>query len=162
MGRYVFIDKGALAMQWQRDFAVDTVMQGRNGGALCIEEKIVRFPENGRPHTRFCLETRSCTVPGREKDGWMCYGRADLLLYCFAAHRDPVMELDCYSIDFSALRKWFWTRLPSANWHTHRTEQINHTESRLVPIAEVQSAGFRCRRHVLHDPFAQFRMDGAA
>lgn len=151
-GRYVFLDKGALAGEWQRQNAVDTIAQSRDGAAICVEEKIVRWPASGNPHSRFCLETRSNTNPGREKAGWMEYGRADFLFYCFAQSADPVRQLVCYWIDFPALKAWFWSALPSAKWQAHTTAQINHTESRLVPIAEVQASGVVCRRYVLAEP----------
>src|ERR1044071_1908301 len=73
-GRYVFIDKGRLASTFQRRFAVDTILQGKDGQACCIEEKIVRWPERRKPYDAFTLETRSCTVPGHESPGWMEYG----------------------------------------------------------------------------------------
>ena len=73
-GRYVFMDKGRLSDILQKRYAVDTFIQADNGDASAIEEKIIRFPvKKGKPHTAFCLETRSCTVPGHESPGWMAY-----------------------------------------------------------------------------------------
>ena len=43
-GRYVVIDKGRLATILQKRYAVDTVVQGRDGSAIFVEEKIVRWP----------------------------------------------------------------------------------------------------------------------
>jgi hypothetical protein len=135
-GRYVFIDKGKLASQLQRQYAVDTILQGRNGAAVCVEEKIVRWPKyRTEPYSAFALETRSCTVPGREKDGWMKYGEADYLLYCFANKSETA--LDCYLIDFPALKEWFWPRHES--WPATVTEQINRSECRKVPIRDVEA-----------------------
>ncbi|MGH2447590.1 MAG: hypothetical protein ACRDFS_03175, partial [Chloroflexota bacterium] len=102
-GRYVFIDKGRLATVMQKRFAVDTIAQGKNGNAICIEEKIVRWP--GYTYECFCLETHSCTRPGYETEGWMKYGQADFLLYCFQQHDG---SLDCHLIDFEKLQAWFW------------------------------------------------------
>ena len=138
-GRYVFIDKGALATKFQREYAVDTILQGKGGAAVCIEEKIVRWPKKDKPYSAFTLETRSCTVPGREKDGWMKYGEADYLLYCFANRTESALH--CYLIDFPKLKEWFWPIVE--NWPITVTEQINRTECRVVPITEVE-ANVRC------------------
>lgn len=127
-GRYVVIDKGALATQLQRDFAVDTIAQGRDGAAVCIEEKIVRWA--GRAYTAFALETKSCTLPGLEKPGWMFYGRADFLLYAFQLQSG---DLDCWLINFPKLQEWFWPRettfpvfqMPSRNRSAGRVVSIN-------------------------------------
>lgn len=133
-GRYVFVDKGKLATVLQKRYAVDTILQGKQGGAVCIEEKITRW--KGRVYTNFFLETRSCTVPGKESDGWMVYGQADYLLYAFM--QEDGQTLVVHLIDFPALRDWFWTvhdRYPA--YVMPDTE--NHTEGRLVPIVDVCS-----------------------
>jgi hypothetical protein len=135
-GRFVFLDKGRCASLFQKRMAVDTVVQSENGGAVCVEEKIVRYPEKkNRPHTCFFLETNSCTVPGYESDGWMRYGQADYLLYCFQTKDDEY--LDCWLIDFPQLQEWFW-----GVWEDYRAYRMpntgNHTEGRLVPIADVK------------------------
>jgi hypothetical protein len=152
-GRYVFLDKGKLATEIQRMKAVDTIVQGRENIAVCIEEKIVRWPKiRNEGYTAFTLETMSCTVPGREKAGWMKYGEADYLLYCFS---DPTeTALRCFLIDFPKLQTWFWTEL-SANpckWPHTITEQINRTECRVVPIEDVQANVNPCRDYLAIDP----------
>src|SRR5262249_49080294 len=43
-GRYVHIDRGRLATVLQKQFAVDSIIQGTNGTAFFIEEKFVRWP----------------------------------------------------------------------------------------------------------------------
>ena len=142
-GRYVFIDKGRLASTLQKRFAVDTIAQSKSGDAVCIEEKIVRWPTfpNGKPkdrgYTAFALETQSCTVPGRESDGWMVYGKADYLLYCFANLEQTA--LICYLVDFPKLQAWFWEReheFPPFQM----LDTINRTRGRVVPIADVCEA----------------------
>lgn len=141
-GRYVLIDKGRLATILQKRFAVDTIMQGREGSALCIEEKIVRWP--GYRYASFCLETKSCTVPGFESDGWMVYGQADYLLYCFQTEDG---DLDCWLIDFPKLKTWFWPRE-----HTFPAFQLEHTHNRSagrkVPIMDVHRSVPAWRRQV--------------
>ena len=146
-GRYVFIDKGRLATTFQKRFAVDTIVQGRKGAGLCIEEKIVRWPKvkqpdgswrpRDRPYTAFCLETKSCTKAGWESDGWMVYGESDYLLYCFANKDESA--LDCYLIDFPALQAWFWPRADSFSDFQMR-DTINESAGKVVPIADVQGA----------------------
>jgi hypothetical protein len=157
-GRYVFIDKGALASRLQREFAVDTIVQGpRDGSAVCIEEKIVRWPKRqDYPYSSFALETRSNTNPGREKDGWMVYGQADFLLYCFANKVENA--LNAYLIDFPKLKAWFWPRIEL--WPTTVTEQINHTECRVVPISDVKY-DVPCRQYMLGVYDAQSDLSGS-
>lgn len=134
--RYVFMDKGRCARLLQKRLAVDTVMQTRANGTVCIEEKIVRWPEKkGEPHTAFFLETESCTVPGYESPGWMTYAEADYLLYCFEQQDGG---LDCYLIDFPKLRKWFWER--DTTFPYSRQPEKNQTAGRVVPIKVVRAA----------------------
>jgi hypothetical protein len=136
-GRYVFIDKGKIASKLQRLYAVDTILQGGDGEAICVEEKIVRWPaKRGTPYTAFSLETKSCTVPGREAPGWMWYGEADYLLYVFET---AAGGLDCHLIDFPKLQEWFWkcerdfpTFGPLAT--------LNRSAGRVVPIESVRAA----------------------
>lgn len=133
-GHFVFMDKGRLANVMQRRWAVDTIAQTSHGEAVSIEEKIVRW--KGRHYTAVCLETRSCTVPGREKTGWMEYGRADYLLYCF---QQPEPEkLRCVLVEFQPLKRWFWPIRD--RWPATETDQINKTRSRVVPIEDIRRA----------------------
>lgn len=139
-GRYVTVDKGRLAAALQRR-AVDTIVQGRDGAAICIEEKIVRWP--GRLYTAACLETKSCTVPGHESVGWMMYGEADFLLYCFQLEHG---DLDCWLIDFPRLQEWFWP-LEATFPKFQKTDTINRSAGRVVPLAAIQEAVPFWRRH---------------
>jgi hypothetical protein len=104
-GRYVVVDKGRLATLLQRRCAVDTFLQGEAGACLCAEEKIVRWPKRGVAYDAYALETMSCTVPGHESPGWMRYGRADLLVYCFHQADDSLIV---HVIPFRPLQQWFW------------------------------------------------------
>ena len=81
----------------------------------------------------FALETKSCTVRGYEKDGWMKYSCANWLIYGF----DLVTSIELYQIDFRKLRAWFWNDDNFLNYSTIITSQINRTESRIVPIEDV-------------------------
>ncbi len=134
-GRYVYIDKGRLASTLQKRFAVDTIIQAKNGSAICIEEKIVRW--KGRSYSAFALETHSCTVPGYESDGWMKYGEADYLLYCFQPEQKN--GLNCYLIRFPELKKWFWPlerRFPTFG---PLLDTPNRTKGRVASIALVRA-----------------------
>lgn len=132
-GRYVFLDKGRIADVLQRKHEVDTIIQSRDGGVVAVEEKIVRW--KGKVYDKFFLETKSCTNVGHESDGWMVYGSADYLFYCFSRdERDSA--LDCYLVDFQKLKEWFWPRCE--RWSEFVMPFTpNHTAGRLTPIAEV-------------------------
>ena len=135
-GRYVLMDKGRMATIIQRRFAADTVIQGKYGEAVFVEEKIVRWPERGVPYTAFSLETHSCTNPGRESDGWMVYGEADYLMYCFENQRG---FLDCHLMDFQALKEWF--KPLEKTFPTFKMKHtINKSAGRVVPIDKVKAA----------------------
>lgn len=136
-GRYVFIDKSACSSILQKELAVDTIVQSAKDKAksVCIEEKIEQWP--GWKRKNFALETRSCTVVGREKLGWMHYAKADYLLYAFAFEGNSGLEV--YLIDFPKLREWFWN-LPERYPPHIMKETINHTEFEKVPIDDVRKA----------------------
>ena len=148
-GRYVLLDKGRLTSHFQRRLAVDTIVQGKNGAAVCIEEKIVRWPEKrGKAYTAFCLETESCTNPGHESDGWMVYGQADYLLYCFANARETVLY--CHFIDFIILKKWFWENVD--NFRPFQMTKYNRSRGRVVPIAAIEAAGIEVWSSFIEKP----------
>jgi len=133
-GRFVFVDKSKCSTLIQKRLAVDTLVQSKKGGSVCIEEKIVRW--KGKALEKFFLETESNTNPGHEKTGWMEYGEADYLLYCFEQHDG---DLDCYLIPFLALKAWFWANEGGYYRHT-MPSTINNTAGRLVPIKDVRDA----------------------
>lgn len=134
-GRFVFCDKGDLAKELQQA-AVDTIMQGEEGRIWAIEEKIVRW--KGRRYTALALETWSCTVPGRERQGWMYTAKCDVLLYCFEQEDGSLL---CYAIPFGKLQYWFFDNSHFEQYPTTQTKQINHSECRVVPIDDVLSIG---------------------
>lgn len=143
-GRYVFIDKGRLATRLQREYAVDTILQGKHGAAVCIEEKIVRWP--GYNYSCYALETESCTRPGREKEGWMHYGQADFLLYCFVQPD----ALECHLIDFQALKEWFWPLADEFDRFGPLTT-LNASAGRKVPIRRVEAGIGVVKRRLFPD-----------
>lgn len=129
-GRYVFMDKGRFATILQKRFAVDTIVQRDDGRAVCIEEKIVRWP--GRAYTAYSLETESCTVPGHESDGWMRYAEADWLLYAFMTPS----RLNVHLIEFPKLKEWFWPR--EQDFAVFQNQTRNKSRGRVVPIRAVR------------------------
>ena len=136
-GRYIFINKDKLISKWLQDNAVDTIMQISNRDEVYIEEKIVRW--KGKKYEAMTLEVMSCTVPGREKDGWMKYAKADILAYGFE-QEDGSVEL--YIMNLFKLKDWFWKNVK--NYATTTTEQINRTVCKVVPIKDIQeNVGFK-------------------
>lgn len=147
-GRYVFIDKGRLATTLQKKYAVDTVVQGKNGKACCIEEKIVRW--KGYVYRAYTLETDSCTKPGFESPGWMRYGQADYLLYAFMRPDRLCVHL----IDFPQLQAWFSdneTRFDVFG----PLDTLNRSMGRKVPLVDVAANVKVWVRDVFPDPTAE-------
>lgn len=130
-GRYVYIDKGRLATILQKRFAVDTIMQRTNGDAACIEEKIVRGE-----YTSLTLETMSCTIPGHQSDGWMKYGKADILNWVMCRDDGSVTV---HLFDFPKLQEVFWPR--AEQFEETISAQHNRTTCRKVPIKWIDSRG---------------------
>ena len=130
-GRFVLMDKGRLSTFLQRRQAIDTVVQAKDGGAISIEEKIVRWP--GYEYSAYCLETESCTIPDHESDGWMHYGESDYLLYCFEQEDGGLL---CDLIEFQPLKEWFWPL--AEDWPTFQMPTQNRTRGRLVPVKMVR------------------------
>jgi len=142
-GRFVFADKGAFAELIQKEMAVDTIAQGRENKVLAIEEKIVRW--KGKRYTAYTLETMSCTVPGRERKGWMHYAKCDYILYCFEQEDHGV---EAHLIPFPPLQKWFFECV--GRFASTVTEQINKTECKIVPIADVWANVPGCKSYSIY------------
>jgi len=140
-GRFVFLDKGKLATRLQREFAIDTVLQGKGNSVFGIEEKIVRWP--GYKYTAYTLETMSCTVTGHEKKGWMHYSTCDYLLYCFV--QADSKSIIAHLIPFPKLQTWFFEEDKYLAYRSNITDQNNHTETKIVPIKDVWSAIQECK-----------------
>jgi hypothetical protein len=116
---------------WNGPHPVDTLWL-RRGQWLRVEEKIVRFlPDRGH-YEAYALETHSCTVPGRERWGWMKTSTADLLAYAFDTGKDL---LRLHLIPLAALKAWFWPRVE--RFPVSISPQINRTHCRIVPIVDV-------------------------
>ena len=144
-GRYVYIDKGRLATTLQKQYAVDTILQGEAGAVVCVEEKIIRWA--GRVYTAITLETKSCSRPGFERDGWMVYGQADFLNYAFCQENGDVL---CYLIDFQKLQAAFWPAIDTFPETT--TTQRNRTKCRVVPLAWVADNVGGSKRYIHATP----------
>lgn len=133
---HIPIDSGRLASYLQKKFSVDSLIEGFSGRTYFVEEKIVRPPREGE-YTAYALETDSCTVPGKEAEGWMRYGRADLLLYAFVRQDRSV---DVHMIDFPRLQDWFVA-------NEGRLDEFgplktgNASAGRKAPCDEVKAAG---------------------
>lgn len=141
-GRFVFLDKGKLATKLQREFAIDTILQGKRNSVFGIEEKIVRWP--GYEYTAYTFETMSCTVSGHEKKGWMYYSTCDYLLYCFV--QSDFSSMIAHLIPFQKLQAWFFENDRYLNYKSSFTNQINRTETKIVPFADVWNAIPECKK----------------
>jgi len=132
-GRYRFIEYGDPLGAG----GTDTIIDDRR-----IDEKIVRWPRNpdGSPkalgYDAFALETMSCTIEGRERDGWMKTNTVEWLFYCFASRKEHY--LDCFMLDMPELQEWFWAQ-QHEQWPRWRSKEINRTECLVVPILQATS-----------------------
>jgi hypothetical protein len=103
--------KSPVARLLQTQAHVDALVPLSNGGDLALELKMRRWPRsaNGIPHAMdwpdFFLETWSCSIPGRGKQGWIITCQADFLLYCQCSAREDFV--DCYPLHMRQLQRWF-------------------------------------------------------
>lgn len=141
-GRYVFVDKSQCSTLLQKQLAIDTICQSRSGASFCVEEKI----DSGINRKNFALETDSCTVPGRERKGWMHYAQADFLLYAFQMEQGG---LNVYFMSLPALRAWFWRVYERYRYYV-MPDTLNHSGIRLVPIFDVER-NITVRRYICND-----------
>lgn len=128
---------GRMHQQHGADAEHDNYKRSRR---LLDEHKLVQYPENGEPLWRFCMETWSCTLPGKWSDGWMYTSIADNLFYGFEIPLFPVPVVDMFLIyTFQEVKRWFWQQdLTRYDITTQKTE--NKTRSVLVPIADIVRA----------------------
>lgn len=117
----------------QRKLDVDLTIPSENGEEG-YEEKIIKWPEKGEPHTSFYAETESCTNPGNITYGWMRTGQADYLIYVF----EYPNGLDIHKIRFQVFKDWFWQEIKRGRpFPPSRNADNNRTQGLLVNIVEV-------------------------
>lgn len=137
-GRFVFVNKGEKYKSLgsdliQKQLCVDTVAQISDCESILVEEKFRRHD-----YGDLLIETASCTVPGREKEGWIYTSQADFLVYVI----DGKFEVKIYIIDMKKLRNFYLYN--TAKYPRKRTEQINKTEFVLVPFEDIKKeVGYR-------------------
>ncbi len=142
-GRYVFADKGKLALEVQAR-VVDTILQGKDGEMICVEEKIVR-PREGELYDHFFLELK-----------WMSATPAlpsitDYLLYCFLSKDGNA--LDCWRMKFPELLNWFWAHEGDKKiCRPIPPKPGNNAEGRMVPIDAVVKATSGEHRRIEWEP----------
>jgi hypothetical protein len=131
------------------------VMLTKQSMAHYIDEKIIRGRRDGQRAEKINIETWSCSVPGKERLGWIARdenSKATIVLVCFADTPDlasdawkKVKTLDCIWIPFQPLQTWFWQQ-GEEQWELQDNQQDNHSLSRKVPIAEIAAAGIGLKR----------------
>lgn len=134
-GRFFFVEgKSESMMILQKELHTDTLLQTADGGRR-IDEKIVRWPEDGKELTAYALDTWSCINADRWRQGWMfAENPPDILAWVFVRPEDVVVHL----IPFRALQNWF---VPvQDDYPKTRSKQSNRSECRVVPIRAVVEA----------------------
>ena len=126
-----------------------------------IDEKIIRGLRKGGPAEKINLETWSCSVPGKEKRGWIDLdepSKATVLFVCHADVSDLSAEswrkvtcLDCVWIPFQPLRIWFWKQ-GEERWERNDNHQPNRSISRKVPITEIMANVANAKRFTIYPP----------
>lgn len=143
-GSFVFTDKGPWARELNTEYHIDTFVQMAEGTLVGIDEKIVRW--KGKVYEKYALETMSCTVPGREKQGWMYTGKCDFILYCFV--KESAAYIEAHLIPFKALQEWFFEGGRYLRYGPPwQSTQRNKSECYLTPIADVMKAVKGCRQY---------------
>ena len=132
-GRFTFVEKGdgyksQGSLNIQTEFGIDTIFQTSDKESVLVEEK---FRKQLRDD--IVVETLSCSVEGREKDGWIHTSKADFLNYVMD---DGDGTLHCYIMSMKELREFFFkneNRYPKRN-----TTQINRTVFCPIPIKDLE------------------------
>jgi len=145
---FVFLDgDDGCVREIQNRIKVDTLATNAAQRAIGVEEKIVRWP--GYAYEAFALETVGCDLPGLERPGWMVASLADYLLFCFASEDENA--LDCYLMNFPALREWFMPLAETFPMFLPKEGARSRSQGRIVPIKRVEAAvGFK--RYYLKAP----------
>jgi N6-adenosine-specific RNA methylase IME4 len=115
-----------------------------------LQDSVIEAPRSEQPAEKINIETWSCSVPGKERRGWIEreeISNATILLVCFADVSDlaadswrKVATLDCVWIPFAPLGAWFWDQ-GEERWELQDNQQDNHSLPRKVPISEIDAAG---------------------
>lgn len=147
---------------------IDTIIESeKTGQKETLEEKIIRWrldKDTGEPsdqrYTAIAAETWSNINEDRKKTGWMVFGMAKWLLWCFLVPKTEV-AMDCYLFDFQALKAWFWEMEQERNWPKVLVynENGNISEVQVVPIKEIRAAGIMVKKFSLWpegQPFEHF------
>lgn len=136
-------EKGAVAVGLQ-DRGIDTLAIFKHR-LVSIDEKMARPPlYTKRPFPDYYLELKSRTVP-TETPGWMEYGRAEVVLYCFAyGDQDEPDRLDCRMLD--AVRLKAWVAANRERCEAYAMTRYDHCPTGVkAPIGAVDAAALICQ-----------------
>jgi hypothetical protein len=132
----------------QMKLKIDLELELHKGEWQDIEEKVVRWPVSGNPHTAFFYETESCSRPGMVTPGWIRKSEAETLLYAFEVEK---RGLDIYLCEeFQEIKNRFWEELkrnPNCFPCSRNTDR-NQSQGRLVPIGFIV-CNFNVKRYFL-------------
>lgn len=150
-GKVIYLRDSHCSLYIQKNVHIDAIAD--NGEkSVGIEIKTVNSTE--KYYTRLFAETRSCTLPGRESNGWMHINtkgesggsEADLLAYVFLRRN---RSLEMYVYDLPQFKQWFWQCVPTCKWQLWTMPDQNMTEGYLVPLLEIQNAGIPTHRYLI-------------
>jgi len=142
-GRFVITGSEFL----QRVHGIDVIMQRDEWREYTLDTKHVRGE-----YECLYLEEWSCTIPGREKPGWIIKenGHPDIVPWffwpsCSRCYNDclvceKLLKTHMYIISFELLRNWFIENrsIFEKKYQHHINETINRTSGWLVPVLELQ------------------------
>jgi len=148
-GHFCPADGGRQMARTVQALGADTFVKDLNGHMLAVEEKIVEWP--GYAYTAYFLETMSCTVPGYERDGWMAYGGADILLYCMVWPDRLVLD----EMALAPLRDLYWRE--AHRFPVSTMKDRNRSRGSVVPIKFLRANGIKINRyHLYPDPSSEY------
>lgn len=134
----------------QRKFKMDLEVELLPGVLFDTEEKVVRWPESGEPHTAFYYETESCSLPGLITPGWMKDSEAQCLFYGFEVLGRGLNVY--FSKQFQEIKSRFWCELKKNPncflWHRNKGQ--NESQGRRVPIGFIVRNFPQTERYLLH------------
>jgi hypothetical protein len=134
---------------------VDVSLHTAKGIGYHIDEKILHGLRKGGRAGKISIETWSCSIPGREKRGWISRDEPNDATVLFICHAEEISDqipdcwspeswrrvtyLDCLWIPFLPLRDWFAAQ-NEEQWELFHNNQFNRSLARKVPINEVRMA----------------------